>query len=79
MGVQANGSQLLDGAAGQEFQGPGEIGMLDWAAFTISGPPNATGTAALFADASRSGFAMARTLGGGSNQVAEAGRRVVVA
>jgi hypothetical protein len=32
--VQSNGSTFTDAAGKQDFEGPGEIGMLDWGAYT---------------------------------------------
>ena len=80
MGVQANGSKFLDGAGEMEFAAPGEIGMLDYGAFTRNGRPGAKGIGALRGNLSQRAFSMAKTLGGESaNQVAKPGRRRLVA
>ena len=36
MGTQENGGTFTDAAGKQDFDGPGEIGMLDWGAYTPS-------------------------------------------
>jgi len=74
-----------------EFAGPGEIGMIDWAAWQpaddaatggySSAAVRKTGVAALtpIGNNAGGGFTMARTLGGDANQVAVPGRRVILA
>lgn len=78
MGVQENGGTFTDSAGKQEFDGPGEIGMLDWGAYTPNGKVGKKGVQALSGGKGR-GYSMARTLGSDPNQVAVAGRRTVVA
>ena len=80
LGVQANGGPFLDVSGGTEFRGAGEMGMLDWGAFTpnLDSKPGAYGVKALLGGQART-FAMSRTLGGEPNQVAVSGRRLVVA
>ena len=78
LGLQANGSQFLDTAGKMEFAAPGEIGMLDWAAFKPNNVSGAKGTMAL-AGGQTPGLLMARTLGGEPNQVATPGRRTLTA
>ena len=36
MGTQENGGKFTDAAGKMEFEGPGEIGMLDWCASSRS-------------------------------------------
>ena len=78
MGVQENGGTFTDRAGKQEFDGPGEIGMLDWGAYTPNGQAGKKGIQALSGGKGR-GYSMARTLGSDPNQVAVEGRRTVVA
>lgn len=92
VGVQENGGPFLDASGKMDFQGPGEIGMLDWGAYSpkptddavINGKGNANGNAtavglAALEGGKPRGYSMARTLGSDPNQVAKAGRRVSVA
>lgn len=78
MGVQENGGTFTDRAGKQDFDGPGEIGMLDWGAYTPNDKPGKKGVQALSGGKGR-GYSMARTLGSDPNQVAVEGRRTVVA
>ena len=77
MGQQLNGGKFLDMAGKMTFDGPGEIGMLDWGAFAPNSAAGAKGTKALRGGLNR-GMSMARTLGGDPNQVAKPGRRTLV-
>jgi hypothetical protein len=78
MGTQENGGNFTDSAGKQEFAGDGEIGMLDWGAYTPKAGSSLKGIKALDGGKGR-GYSMARTLGSDPNQVAVAGRRTVVA
>ena len=77
LGLQANGSKFLDAAGKNDFEGLGEIGMLDWGAFAPNGLAGAKGVKAL-KGGQRAGLSMARTLGSDPNQVAKPGRRTLV-
>ena len=55
-------------AGKQEFAGEGEIGMLDWGAYTPTANKTSKGVKALAGGKGR-GYSMARTLGSDPNQV----------
>jgi hypothetical protein len=81
VGKQANGSKFVDKRGGSKWDQPGDTGMLDWGMFAPNNVSGATGLDALKGGQSKwhgPGMSMARMLGSDPNQVAVAGRRVMV-